>query len=182
MDPELAERYLPIEGAPPVRYEAVNGKLVVSPREGSANSWATTRLIIKLDPPVRAAGNALYSSLNVLLSPKTWIEPDLVVLREPVVDLTWVPAEDVLMPVEFVSPSSRRRDRVDKPALAAQAGIPFYLRVEISRRTNAAEIHLFELDGGRYRAVAAALAGETFSADRPLELSFDLGDLLEPGP
>lgn len=178
--PALAERYLPIDGAPPARYEAVEGKLIMSPREGSANSWAAGRLFITMDGPARAAGHAMYLSLNVQLSSSTWIEPDLVVLAEPVVDLTWVPASKVLMPIEFVSPSSRRRDRIDKPRLAAEVGIPYYLRVEIDRRRKAAELHLFELAGDEYRPVASALSGERFSIDVPFAVAIDPADLLEP--
>jgi Uma2 family endonuclease len=178
--PELAEHYLPIEGAPPARYEAVNGKLIMSPREGSANSWATYELGYLLRTPVRTAGHAAYSALNVLLGPKSWIEPDLVVLFEPVVDLTWVPADKVLMVIEFVSPSSRVRDRLEKPGLAADAGIPYYLRVEIARRNKNAEVHLLELDSGAYRPIASAFAGQQFHIERPFEVSFDPRELLEP--
>jgi Uma2 family endonuclease len=177
--PELAEHYLPIEGAPPARYEAVNGKLVMSRREGSANSWASAELLDLLRRPARAAGYAMYNALNVQLGLKTWIEPDLVVLVEQVVDLTWIPADKVLMPIELVSPSSRRRDRIDKPRLAAAAGIPFYLRVEIARGLNSAELHLFELFGGEYKPVTSAVAGEQFRMERPFEVSFDPNDLLE---
>jgi Uma2 family endonuclease len=178
--PELAEQYLPIDGAQPARYEAINGKLVMSPREGSANSWAALELGYLLRTPVRAAGHAVYSALNVQLAPRTWIEPDLVVLNEPVVNLTWVPADNVLMPIEFVSPSSRRRDRIDKPRLFADAGIPYYLRVEIARELNSAELHLFELAGDGYKPIASALTGEQFRVERPFEVSFDPKDLLEP--
>jgi Uma2 family endonuclease len=178
--PELAERYLPVEGAPPARYESVHGKLVMSPREGSANSWATVRLAVQLDSSARVAGHAVYSALNVLFDLRTWIEPDLVVLKEPVVDLTWVPVDKVLMPVEFVSPSSRRRDRIDKPKLCAEAGVPYYLRVEIARQLGSAEVHLFQLAGDGYKPVASAIPGQLFSMERPFEVSFDPGDLLEP--
>ncbi|WP_222853678.1 Uma2 family endonuclease [Fodinicola acaciae] len=102
---EFADRYLPIDGAHPARYEAINGRLVMSPREGSANSWAAKRLAIGLDAAATAAGHALYPALNVIFTPDTWIGPDLVVLRQPVSRMTWVPAEHVLMR----SSSSRRR-------------------------------------------------------------------------
>lgn len=103
----------------------------------------------------------------------------LVVLVRQVVDLTWIPADKVLMPIELVSPSSRRRDRVDKPRLAAAAGIPFYLRVKIARGLNSAELHLFELFGGEYKPVTSAVTGEQFRMERPFEVSFDPSDLLE---
>lgn len=178
--PALAERYLPIDGAPPARYEAVEGKLIMSPREGSANSLAALELGYLLRTPVRAAGHAIYSALNVQLRSNTWIEPDLVVLVEYVKGLTWVPADKVLMPIEFVSPSSRRRDRIDKPRLAAEVGIPYYLRVEVDAQRDSAEMHLFELAGDEYRPVASALAGERFAIDAPFAVDLDPADLLEP--
>jgi hypothetical protein len=128
--------------------------------------------------PVRAAGYAPYAALNVQLNPCTWIVPDLAVLVEPVRDLNWVPADKVLMPIELVS--SRRRDRIDKPRLAAEVGIPYYLRVEIDRRRKSAELHLFELARHEYRPVASALAGERFTIDVPFVVDLDPADLLEP--
>src|SRR5882762_259346 len=38
--PELAERYLPIDGSLPARYEAENGHLAMATRGDSATSWA----------------------------------------------------------------------------------------------------------------------------------------------
>lgn len=55
--------------------------------------------------------------------PGRWIQPDVTVLDGPVRG-TWVPAEHAVLVVEFVSPESRRRDRIDKPARCAEAGIP----------------------------------------------------------
>lgn len=178
--PELAEHYLPIEGAPPARYEAVNGKLVMSPREGSANSWAASRLLIMLDRFAEGTAHAVYNTLNVQLGPKSWIEPDLVVLIEPVRRMTWVPAEKVLMPVEFVSPSSQRRDRIDKPKLAAAAGIPYYLLVEIADELKSPEIHLFQLFGETYKPTASAIGGQQFHMKSPFGASFYPEELLEP--
>jgi len=130
---ELAQRYLPIPELPNAKYECVDGRLIMSPREGSANSFATVELAHLLRNGAREVGYRLYSAVNMELSPNRWIEPDLAVLREPVKNLTWVPADKVLMPIEFVSVSSRRRDRIDKPALCADAGVPWFMRVEVGR-------------------------------------------------
>ncbi|SFQ50961.1 hypothetical protein SAMN05421810_108186 [Amycolatopsis arida] len=62
---DLARRYLPIDGMPPARYEAEDGRLIMSPREGSANSWAAAMLPHQLMPAARAAGHAAYTALNV---------------------------------------------------------------------------------------------------------------------
>jgi Uma2 family endonuclease len=175
---ELAERYLPIEGLPPAKYECLDGNLIMSPREGSGNSWAASRLTVLMDQPVLKAGFFPYLSLNVLFGNQRWIEPDLTILRQPVMQTTWVPAEPVLMPIEFVSRSSVRRDRIDKPALCAAAGIPYFMRIEISRRE--AHVELLRLDdSGEYVFQAKALAGQEFRTDLPFPLSFDPEVLLE---
>jgi len=175
---ELAERYLPIEGLPPAKYECLDGNLIMSPREGSGNSWAASRLNVLMDGPVLKAGFFPYLSVNMLFDRQRWIEPDLTVLRQPVMQTTWVPAELVLMPIEFVSRSSVRRDRIDKPALCAVAGIPYFMRIEISRRE--AHVELLRLDdSGEYVFQAKALAGQEFRTDLPFPLSFDPEVLLE---
>ncbi|MET9326400.1 Uma2 family endonuclease [Tsukamurella sp. NPDC003166] len=176
---ELAERYLPIEGAPAARYECLGGRLVVSPVEGAANSWGELELAAVMRLPARAAGYVVYNPLNVLFDDRTWIVPDLVVLREPAGQVTWVPVERVLMPVDFVSPGSGYRDRCEKPALCAAARIPYFLRVEIDGKD--VEVELGELADGEYRVVAHAVSGQEFRTDVPFPMSFDPLELLEPG-
>lgn len=176
---EMAEHYLPIPHAQLIgKYECLDGYLIMSPREGSPNSFAALELGHILRDPARAAGHRAYSALNVEFHPSRWIEPDLVVLKEPVKDLTWVPADKVLIPIEFVSASSRRRDRIDKPAVCAHAGIPYFMRVEID--DHEVHVELFKLDDGKYTVHAKALAGQRFETDLPFPISFDPAVLLEP--
>jgi Uma2 family endonuclease len=175
---ELAQRYLPIDGMPPTRYEAAEGRLRMSPREGSANSWATAELIGILRPCARAAGHAVYSALNVRTALSGWIEPDVVILQQPVRQQTWIEAEQVLCPVEVISPSSYHRDRIDKPAICAALGIPYYMHIEI--RSEDVLIELLRLAGGKYVRHAHALAGQTFETTEPFPFSFDPAELLEP--
>src|SRR5690349_17069289 len=174
---ELAQRYLPIDGMPPARYEAVEGRLRMSPREGSANSWAAAELIALLRSPARAAGHALYTALNVRTGLSGWIEPDLVLLHQPVRQQTWIEAEQVLCPIEIISPSSFHRDRIDKPAICARQAIPYYMHVEIG--VNDVEIELFRLVSGRYVRHARARSGEVFQTSEPFAFAFDPVDLLE---
>ena len=174
----LAERYLPIPDTPLIgRYECLDGHLITSPREGSPNSFATMALARILVDPARQAGHRAYFALNVEFHPGRWIEPDLVVLKEPIKGLTWIPAEKVLIPIEFVSASSRRRDRIDKPALCAEAGIPYFMRIEIDEHD--ARVELFRLVGDTYAVQAKALAGQLFETEIPFSLQFDPAVLLE---
>jgi Uma2 family endonuclease len=175
---ELAEHYLPIPNAPTIgKYECLDGYLIMSPREGTQNSYATVELASILRAPARAAGHRAYSAVNMQFSPNRWIEPDLVVLKEPVKGLTWVPADKVLIPIEFVSTSSRRRDRIDKPALCAEADVPYFMRVEIDEHD--IRIELFKLVDGEYVEHAKALGGQVFATEVPFPLSFDPRELLE---
>jgi hypothetical protein len=175
---EYAEAYLPIPAAAPgTSYECVDGYLIMSPYEGTANVHAAYQLHRVLERSAEDAGYRVYGTTNVVLAPNRWIQPDLVVLRTPIKALTWIPADNVLLAAEMVSRSSRRRDRVDKPKLCADAGIPFYLRVEISEYDAAVE--LLRLDGDKYVSQARGFGGLMLRADLPFPLEFDPVDLLE---
>ncbi len=55
--------------------------------------------------------------------------PDVTVLRPESSGATWSDPADVAL-VEVETPASRRYDRLLKPALYAEAGIPAYWRIE----------------------------------------------------
>lgn len=148
--------------------------------DGRANSVGTGELYSIPRTPAREAGCLADTALNVRFTDRRWIEPDLTILRRPVRNLTWVPAELVLMPVEFVSRSSVRADRIDKPRLCADAGVPDFLRVDLSDHD--AHVELVRLaDDGAHVTQAEAHAGEKFRTELPFPVSFDPADLLEPG-
>ncbi|WP_436492951.1 Uma2 family endonuclease [Actinokineospora sp. HUAS TT18] len=174
---ELADVYLPIpQAAPGTSFECVDGRLIMSPYEGSANVNAAYELHSLFRGPARAAGYRAYGTLNIVIRSDRWIQPDLVILREPIRDLTWVPIENVLMAVEIISKSSRRRDMVDKPKLCADAGVPFLMRVDMSR---GAWVDLLELIAGEYVVRARAVEGQMLESMVPFAMKFDPADLTE---
>jgi Uma2 family endonuclease len=175
---ELAERYLPIPGMPPVKYECLDGHLIMSPRGNSSNSYAAVKLGALLRTEARRHGALACTSACVLFNPQRWIEPDVVVLGKPVKQVDWVPVDHVLMLVEFVSRLSVRRDRIDAPTLCA-AGVPYFMTVEISRYD--VHVELLRLDdSGEYVIQAKALTGQEFRTELPFPLSFDPTELLCP--
>ncbi len=174
---ELASRYLPIPGAPPSKYECVDGHLIMSPRENSANSYAAGELHALFRAPAREVGYRAYPPVNMEFDPRNWIEPDLAVLREPVKRLTFVPIRLLLMPVELVSPSSRLKDYIDKPARCAQVGVPYFMQVEIEY--DDVVINLLKLEGGQYVLLERGEAGRKFETELPFPMSFDPAVLLE---
>jgi hypothetical protein len=109
---------------PAAKYNCVDGYLIMSPYDGTANGYAMLELASSLRTAAKTAGCRVYPTVNVGFSPHRWIQPDLAVLKPAVRQVTWVPADDVVLVGGFVPPSSRRRDRFDKPALCASEGIP----------------------------------------------------------
>lgn len=73
-----------------------------------------------------------------------------------------------------MSPSSRTHDRVLRRKLYAEAGIPFYLLVDVQQ--DVVEIIGFELVRGKYREYARSDAGKlTLSVPFPVELDLSGG-------
>ncbi|HKS99514.1 MAG TPA: Uma2 family endonuclease [Rugosimonospora sp.] len=56
--------------------------------------------------------------------------PDVVVTRAKATFVHYAAPDEVVLAIEIVSPSSTLLDRVTKPAAYAQAGVPFYWRIE----------------------------------------------------
>jgi Uma2 family endonuclease len=176
----LAERYLPMpELFGTAKYECYGGKLVVSPCESFENSVAKVGLITLLGPPTRGAGFRLASTLNLTFSATEWIEPDVNVVREPKSGI-WIPVENFVMPIEIVSPSSRRKDMVENPARCAEASIPYFMTVEVSK-TRQVVVRQQKLDPGsaEYRPLVEAASGQIFTMTEPFEVSFDPARLLD---
>lgn len=175
----LAERHLPIPGVRAGRYECLGGYLVTGPPVRPADSYGAVRLAVLLDGAARRAGHHLYGTLEVTFGDDTWLQPDLTVLRRLADDSPWVPAAAVLMPVEFVSPGSRRRAHIDRTRVCADAGVPWYLRVEIDRPAASAYVRLDRLVEGDYVEHAVAHDGQRFRISEPFVLDFDPAQLLE---
>jgi Uma2 family endonuclease len=169
---ELAEMYLPIpEAAPGTSFECVDGYLVMSPYEGPGNGYAMLELAVIFREGARAAGFHVYPTVNMRFTPQTWIQPDLTILRAPAKGSTWVDTDEVLLVGEIVSPSSKRRDRIDKPAMCAEAKIPFFLLVEFSRFD--IHVELLRLTDGEYVSHAKAMGGQLLESDVPFPMKFD---------
>ncbi|HWG99707.1 MAG TPA: Uma2 family endonuclease [Pilimelia sp.] len=178
---ELAERFLPIPGVPAARYECIDGRLVMTPAEVGANSYGEAKLIRLLGPAVEAAGLYLYGAVNLSLAPRRWIQPDVTVLHtlpRTEAEDRWIPAALCTMVVEFVSPGSRQQDFVDKPRRCAEAGVPYFMRVELVRRLGHASVALHRPEDGAYQPVASAVSGQRLRAAEPFEIDFDPRELL----
>lgn len=61
----------------------------------------------------------------------------------------------------------------------AEGRVPYFMRVEISRRLRHAAVELFTLSTyGGYDTIAKAVSGDRVRADEPFPIDFDPADLL----
>lgn len=163
---------LPDDG---LRYELVDGNLVVTPPTQRHTWWATG-----LATQLRAAatpGWLVVTELRLPLEEDLRI-PDVVVhrwpLRHPTADrANPLGPRDVGLLVEVVSPRTRKTDRFTKPGEYAAAGVPIYWRLETDP---VLVLHPFVLAAGSYvGADAVTLRGP---APTPWgEIVVDLGAL-----
>ena len=149
------------------RIELLDGALLMTPAPGFQHQLTVHNTVEQLRSVV-PAGVAVAHELNLRLLTDRIVIPDVVVLRLPEDPPAVFDAKDVLLVGEVVSLSGAGIDRVLKPDLYAQAGIPWYLRIEAGP-----ELLLHHLVDGSY-----VLVGRGWQ-DAPLQLPepFD-GDIL----
>jgi Uma2 family endonuclease len=113
------------------RYELIDGVLIVSPSPTSRHQT----MVLRLGPALDASCPREWlvtQGVEVRISRFRSLTPDVLVVsaeaaaREP----SRFQPHEVLLAIEIVSRNSKAMDRITKPALYAQAGIPYYWRVE----------------------------------------------------
>lgn len=102
--------------------------------------------------------------------------PDLMVVYRdtPFHDNGYDPG-GVLLVVEAVSPSSVTLDRVTKPAIYAEQGIPYFWRIEDGPR-----LQTYQLDHDSYVLRSDLGPGETGPAVAPWSVSIDMIEFVMP--
>lgn len=152
------------------RYELLDGVLVVTPSPLVQHQRVVMAVSVALADACPPRLEVFGSPLDVRLSDRTVVEPDvLVVRREDATGprLTGVP----LLVVEVLSDSTRGHDLLLKRDRYADAGVPTYWVVE----PVTAELAVLELAGGTYVEVSRHLLrdGPVRSA-RPFAVTLDL--------
>ncbi|MFI7541175.1 Uma2 family endonuclease [Actinoplanes sp. NPDC049599] len=102
---------------------------------------------------------------------KNSLEPDVVLLREPVVNSHFYDAAQTAIAVEIVSPSTRKRDRLQKPVEYAAAGVTHYWRIE----QDPLHVFAYDLVGSEYQLVADSTDELVLSA--PFEIRLAISDI-----
>jgi hypothetical protein len=173
--PWTEEDYLRLRGAgavPGGRIELIDGSLLLSPTPASGQAALVDHLRHLLAASL-PAGLAVVGPVALRVAPGRILLPDLVVVTGPGDGGAVRDAADVLQVVDVV-PGGRDGgplvDRVVKPQLYAEAGIPYYLRVELDGPALAACL----LIGGRYLDHVRAEPGESLRLEDPFPVTLDL--------
>ncbi|WP_405134631.1 Uma2 family endonuclease [Nocardia sp. NBC_01388] len=173
--------HLPENG---LRYEVLNGQLIVNAAPKPIHQWVVTELRDAIKPALPPGAFALLG-VGVLIGDDEPI-PDLMIAADPI---PWtdrgIAADQVMLAVEVVSRSTTLTDRMVKPVLYADARIPNYWRIETNRfkgqlpGESLPVLFAFVLDDdGEYQLAHRAPAGEIVTLHSPFEFTVDPGTLL----
>ncbi len=141
----------------PFEWDLVDGVLVI---RGRTNFWhdQVRDALSRALHGARSAPYAVNAERCVLVDDYNPAKPDVVVYDKTgldVFELECLPSESVVLAIEVVSPGSRSDDRFGRPGMYAEAGIPYFWRVERGE-DSLPVVHEFHRDGekGVYLPVA----------------------------
>jgi Uma2 family endonuclease len=154
--PWTEEDYLALPEMEGRRVELIDGDLIVSPLADSRHQRFVGRLWDQFE---RLLPDEIVAVPPICVQLRTdrILIPDVVVTSD-LSDQVFFEARDVVLVAEVTTESSRARDRLFKPFLYAEAGIPWYLLVE---QEPTLELILHRREQASYVEHARAGEGET---------------------
>jgi Uma2 family endonuclease len=168
-EPQVAQQVLDLLDELGLRYECIDGSLVVNPPA----TFGHGELVVSVAAQLYAAAPpdlvVLDGSYGYYYDGSSWLLPDVTVARRADCRERGLHAPPLLV-VEVLSPSTRRRDRGDKQAIYAESGVPSYWVVDPVART----LTVLELQGGAYAEAARASGGEPLAVTRPFPVEVRL--------
>ncbi|PRX92541.1 Uma2 family endonuclease [Allonocardiopsis opalescens] len=157
--------------------ELIDGSLIIPGYQTAFHSATISALGFALHDAV-PEGLLARTRMTIRLGPRQRPEPDLVVISaeaETGLDQTWYAGEHVRLAVEVVMPESELRDRLRKPQLYAEAGIPHLWRVEGVRGKPA--VHVYELDPATRGYALTGVHRERLRLTVPFGIDIDLAGI-----
>jgi Uma2 family endonuclease len=168
---------LPEDG---VRRELIDGVLIVSPSPTTNHQGVAARLTVALD---QICPGHLYvtQGVEIRINNRRSLTPDVLVVSADAArdnPCRYSP-DQVALAVEIVSPGSKKMDRVRKPALYAEAGIPCYWRIETEPEI---VVHAGRLspNGAVYRPAGSFT--DVVQVDQPWELKLPIAEITPRKP
>lgn len=154
------------------RVELIDGGLHVSPAPGRRHQQVLHRIQLGLDAAL-PGGLGVEPGINVRLNDRRVVIPDLAVVTDPGADGVYAVAENMLLAVEIISPSSRAYDKALKRQLYAEAGVPYYWLVDPA--STPPSVIAYRFDGEEYQEHATSRDAR-LTVDLPFPVSLDLAD------
>ncbi len=154
-----------------MRYEIVDGSLLVTPPSFVPHGRATNRLHNLLAAQAQV-GFEVGQNLGVTIrGPRTCFVPDIAVFHATAYarDAGYLDAGDALLVVEVLSPSNRGTDLVTKRHFYAAGGIRQYWIVDQTAGT----LTVLELTGDAYQETAVVRPGTSWTSEYPFPLTLD---------
>jgi Uma2 family endonuclease len=160
-----------------MKYEIIDGSLVVSPRADVYHGGVAAEISRLLT--FQAAPHLLASMQNgvKVRGGTTYFEPDVVLAPRSVYKergLDHLQPSDVLLVVEVLSRSNRGHDLVTKRHYYAVAGIPHYWIADPDEQTLTI---LTRNDDGQYEERAVLRPGDSWKTDEPFPLTIDPAEI-----
>jgi Uma2 family endonuclease len=154
---------LPDDG---LRYELVDGMLLVSPAPTPIHQRAAARLFLALEAACPPGLEVFFAPLDWQPDRRNSLEPDLLVVAQEDIGEQLITAP-LRLAVEVMSPSSRLRDTTLKFVKYAEGGVESYWIVDPSKPS----IVAYDLRDGEYVEVAQAGGDDTVTLRQPYEVS-----------
>jgi Uma2 family endonuclease len=163
---------LPDDG---LRYELLDGTLIVSPAPVPRHQRAIVRLVLLLSAGCPADHEVFVAPLDWQPDRRTSLEPDLLVVRKDRIgerNITETPA----IVIEVLSPGTARIDKMLKCSRYQEGGIEQYWIVD----PRVPSIEVYRLADGAYQLLAQGSGTETVPVTGPLTVTVVPQDLVEP--
>ncbi len=155
---------LPDDG---LRYELVDGVLLVSAAPVPRHQRAVTRLAVQLSRSCPDDAEVFVGPLDYRPTGRRSLQPDLLVARREDVGEKGLTAP-LLVAVEVLSPGTRSVDLLLKRGLYAEAGVPWYWLVDPAEPS----VTVLELDAaGAYQTAARAVGDEPLALRQPFPVT-----------
>ena len=160
---------LPDDG---LRYELLDGTLLVSPAPSRRHQRAAARIFTTLATACPVEFEVFFAPLDWRPDPRTSLQPDVLVVagRELDTDV----ATTMVLAVEVISPSSRRKDAVYKRSKYEDEVVASYWIVDPDEPS----VTALELRDGRYVTVCEATGDQQITLTRPFPVTVVPADLI----
>ncbi len=163
---------LPDDG---LRYELLDGTLIVSPAPVPRHQRALLRLAILLTNSCLADHEVFIAPLDWQPDRRTSLEPDLLVVRKDRIGEKNIPETPAIV-IEVLSPGTARIDKMLKFSRYQEGGIEQYWIVDPRRPS----IEVYQLTDGAYQLLTTGSGSAAVPVAGPLTVTVVPQDLIEP--